>query len=81
MYMKNIYNKLNQTNIYYKKYVSNGRKIHEYLLPNRVIYPEEMKMIIQSNGFTIVDEYGDYNFEKLKGESRKQILLVRRSKK
>ena len=80
VFEKHYYNKLDQTNIYYKKYVSNDKTIHEYILPNRIIFPEELKSIVLSNGFEIIEEYGDYNFEKMSDNSRKQLLLIRRCK-
>lgn len=80
VFEKHYYNKLDQTNIYYKKYVSNGKIIHEYILPNRIIFPEELKSIVLSNGFEIIEKYGDYNFERMSDNSRKQLLLIRRCK-
>lgn len=78
---KHEYDSINKTNIYYKKFEENGNILVEYILPNRIIFPDELRNIIKTNGFEIITEYGDYNKEEMKEESRKYIVVFRRKEK
>ncbi len=78
---KHEYDSINKTNIYHKKFEENGNILVEYILPNRIIFPDELRNIIKTNGFEIITEYGDYNKEEMKEESRKYIVVFRRREK
>lgn len=73
------YNNINSTCIYKKRYISSeGTIIKESILPNKIFFHSELQLLIKHYGFEIIDIYGDYNFEKISNQSRKQIFVIRR---
>lgn len=73
------YNNINSTCIYKKRYInSEGKLIKESILPNRIFFNSELRLLIKHYGFEIINIYGDYNFEKISNLSRKQIFVIRR---
>lgn len=78
VYERKYYDDFNSTCIYNKKYVIDDETIKEVILPNRIFFREELQSIIERYDFQIINSYGDYNFEDLNRDSRKQIYVLRR---
>ncbi len=78
VYENKVFDWINSTCIYRKKYVINNRVIHEKVLPNRIFFHQELLLLIEHYGFKIINQYGDYNFESISKTCRKQIMIIRR---
>jgi len=56
---------------------SNGKCGESHELKLRVFYPEELKLLIESNGFKLLRRYGDYQGRPFRGTSPRQIVFCR----
>lgn len=73
------YNSTDSICIYKKRYINSKKMvIKESILPSRIFFYSELRLLIEHYGFEIIDIYGDYNFEKISNLSRKQIFVIRR---
>lgn len=68
----------NLTCLYTKRYMMDDKVIEESILPSRIFFHSELFLLLDYYGFQVVDKYGDYNFEQLSENSRKQIMCIRR---
>lgn len=78
VYENKIFDSINSTCVYEKKYIINNKIIHKETLPNRIFFHQELLMILNHYGFNVIKQYGDYNFEPISNKSRKQIIIIRR---
>ena len=78
VYEKKYYDEPSATCVYNKRYIVEGNIVKEVILPNRIFSCVELQSIIKMHNFQIINSYGDYNFEDLSRESRKQIYVLRR---
>lgn len=78
VYENKKFDNLNMTCIYHKIYKTNNNIVNEAILPNRIFFNQELNLMLDYYGFVIINQYGDYNFEPLNQDSRKQLLLLRR---
>lgn len=79
VYENKVFNSLNSTCIYKKRYINEeGIIVKESILPNRIFFHQELLLLSSNYGFEIINIFGDYNFEHISNSSRKQILIMRR---
>ena len=60
---------------------ANGEEVVKVApLALRYSFPQELEALLQYNGFTVVERYGDYNASPLTNNSRLMIYVCRKSK-
>lgn len=79
------YDKQSQINwiTYIYKYLdgeSFGQEFFRWKFPMRQFYPQELKYIIESSNFEIMEKWGGYDFSSFDSSSQKQIILCRKTK-
>ena len=58
----------------------NGQKVVKQVpLARRLIFPQEMEMLLQYNGFSVVERYGDWDKSPLTNESQLMVYVCRKT--
>ena len=58
----------------------NGREVIKQVpLARRLIFPQEMEMLLQYNGFSVIERYGDWDKSPLTNESELMIYVCRKA--
>lgn len=80
VYEKKEFDIINSICIYKKRYLIDDNIVYSSILPNRVFFHQELKLILKFYGYDIINLYGDYDFSVFNYKSRKQLYILRRKK-
>jgi len=68
---------MNMKVVWYKLYAGQQETSLNHILDVRVVFPQELKLLLQSSGFEVESMCGDYFGGKITSESRRIIYLAR----
>ena len=79
VYESNKYDRATQINHISWRYVTKeGHELKRLKLPMRVFFPSEIDNILQYNGFSIMDKFGNFERQSYESSSPKQIFVCKR---
>ena len=72
-----VYDKAAQVNRVKWHYMIEGEEWKVVDLDVRVFYPEELLLLLEHNGFEVVERYGYFDRSEFTSESKKQVMICR----
>jgi len=73
----NDYDKAAQINRVKWSFRRDGKEFKQIDLDIRIFYPEELLLILDHNGFDVVERYGDFDLSEFTSDSPKQVLFCK----